>query len=240
MDSVALPSLTPLLDGVDRWGELLPLLPVLLALELILSADNAIALAAIARQQHDPEQERRALNVGIALAFLLRIALIVMARWVLAFKPLQWLAGGYLLWLYINHLRSLSAGSDQADARHTPTVRTGFVRTVVALAFTDLAFSIDSVAAAVAISDQLLLVISGALIGVIALRFTAGLFVRWLEIYPRLETAGYSAVGFVGLKLVVGLLLPSLLVPEWLTLLVVACLVLWGFSMRDLSLVEEP
>ena len=53
MDSAALSFLTPLLDGVDRWGELLPLLPVLVALELILSADNAIALAAIARAQRD-------------------------------------------------------------------------------------------------------------------------------------------------------------------------------------------
>ncbi len=95
MDSAALPSLTPLLDGVDRWGELLPLLPVLVALELILSADNAIALAAIARQQNDQQREQRALNIGIALAFVLRIGLILMAQWVLAFQPLQWLAGSY-------------------------------------------------------------------------------------------------------------------------------------------------
>jgi len=111
---------------------------------------------------------------------------------------------------------------------------------VLALALTDLAFSIDSVAAAVAISDQLLLVISGALIGVIALRFTAGLFVRWLELYPRLETAGYTAVGFVGLKLILALLLPAWPLPEWFTLVMVASLVLWGFSRRALALVEEP
>jgi YkoY family integral membrane protein len=251
MDSAALPSLTPLLDGVDRWGELLPLLPVLVALELILSADNAIALAAIARQQHDRQREQRALNIGIALAFVLRIALIVMAQWVLAFRPLQWLAGSYLLWLFVSHWRQTStgdlldssdasAGSEVGSGHATELVAPGMARTVLALALTDLAFSIDSVAAAVAISDQLLLVISGALIGVIALRFTAGLFVRWLELYPRLETAGYSAVGFVGLKLIVGLLLPGWPLPEWLTLVVVATLVLWGFSIRSMTLVEEP
>ena len=55
MDTAALSSLTAWLDGVDQLGELLPLLPVLIALELLLSADNAIALAAIAREQRDPD-----------------------------------------------------------------------------------------------------------------------------------------------------------------------------------------
>lgn len=251
MDSAALPSLTPLLDGVDRWGELLPLLPVLVALELILSADNAIALAAIAKQENDQQREQRALNIGIALAFVLRIGLILMAQWVLAFQPLQWLAGSYLLWLFFNHWRQTHSGDplipSQASAspgtgggRTAALVAPGMARTVLALALTDLAFSIDSVAAAVAISDQLLLVISGALIGVIALRFTAGLFVRWLELYPRLETAGYTAVGFVGLKLILALLLPAWPLPEWFTLVMVASLVLWGFSRRAMALVEEP
>ena len=40
MDSASLRSLTPLLDGIDRWVELAPLLPVIVSLELILSADN--------------------------------------------------------------------------------------------------------------------------------------------------------------------------------------------------------
>ena len=104
MDSAALPSLTPFLDGVDRWAELLPLLPVLVALELVLSADNAIALAAVARKQKDPAQEKKALDYGIAIAFFLRITLILLAQWVLAFKPLQLLAGVYLLWLFICHI----------------------------------------------------------------------------------------------------------------------------------------
>ena len=73
MDSAALPSLTPFLDGVDRWAELLPLLPVLVALELVLSADNAIALAAVARKQNDPVKEKKALDLGIAIAFFLRM-----------------------------------------------------------------------------------------------------------------------------------------------------------------------
>ena len=100
------------------------------------------------------------------------------------------------------------------------------------MALTDLAFSIDSVAAAVAISDQLILVITGALIGVVALRFTSGLFIRWLDIYTRLETAGYLAVALVGIKLILTLIFSELHLPEWWTLLTVALLMIWGFSER--------
>jgi YkoY family integral membrane protein len=238
MDTAALPSLTDWLDGVDHLGELLPLLPVLVSLELLLSADNAIALAAIARKQSDPALERRALNLGVLMAFVLRVALILMAQWVLAFPPIQLLAGGYLLWLCYQHWRPTDLADDaKTSLDSAPTV--SFRRTVITLAVTDLAFSIDSVAAAVAISDQLLLVITGALIGVVALRFTSGLFIHWLKIYSRLESAGYLAVAFVGFKLLIQLVFPMIDVPELLTLSVVALLMVWGFSIRLPLIAEE-
>ena len=87
MDVTALPSISDAFEGVDQWREVLSVLPVLVALELVLSADNAVALAAIARRCRQQDQERLALNIGIALAFVLRIALIVMAQWVLRHPP---------------------------------------------------------------------------------------------------------------------------------------------------------
>jgi predicted tellurium resistance membrane protein TerC len=100
------------------------------------------------------------------------------------------------------------------------------------LALTDLAFSLDSVAAAVAVSDNLLLVMAGGVIGVVALRLTSALFIRWLGVYRHLETAGYLAVGLVGVRLLLRLAMPSLVPPEWVLLAVVALLFLWGFSSR--------
>jgi predicted tellurium resistance membrane protein TerC len=104
---------------------------------------------------------------------------------------------------------------------------------VATLAFTDLAFSLDSVSAAVAVTDRLPLVMAGGVIGIIALRLTAELFLRWLEIFPHLETAGYLAVGLVGLRLLLRLVLPALELPEWALLLLVASLFAWGFSLRN-------
>lgn len=242
MEAESIESLSPLLLAADQWGEVLLLLPLLIALEAVLSADNAIALAAISRRLHDRAQQEMALNLGLLLALVFRVALIVAARWVLNFWPLELAAAAYLLWLCGRHLQQLGGGSADGDdpaaavAGGTgpghPQPGVGLASVVATLAFTDLAFSLDSVAAAVAVSDRLWLVITGGVIGVVALRLTAELFIRWLEIFRHLETAGYLAVGLVGIRLLLRLGLPQLVPPEWLLLLLVAGLFLWGFSER--------
>ncbi len=256
LEAESIQSLTPLLQQADQWAEVLVLLPLLVALEIVLSADNAIALAAIARGLDDPASQRQALNLGLALALVFRLALIVAAQWVLNFWPLQLLAAGYLFWLCASHLIKVSAPSPaalDAPAELTspdeqepgqvemgnpgPGVLVGAAKglssVVITLALTDLAFSLDSVAAAVAVTDRLLLVMAGGVVGVVALRLTAELFIRWLEQYQHLETAGYLAVGFVGFRLLLRLLVPEFDLPEWSLLLLVAVLFAWGFSKRN-------
>ena len=233
MDITALPSLTDIYEGADQWAEVLALLPVLVILELILSADNAVALAAIARASRNPEQERLALNIGIGLAMMLRVGLIALAQWVLQRAWVQLLAAAYLFWLFVNHLRQSSQDTaDQTTALANSSPSRPLLRTVLLLGFTDLAFSIDSVAAAVAVSDQILLISSGAVIGIFALRFTSGLFIRWLDEFDRLERAGFLSVAFVALRLLIHVLVPQLNQPDWLTLMVVFVLFAWGFSVR--------
>ena len=235
------PSLSPLLQGADQWSEVLLLLPLLVALEAVLSADNAIALAAISRRLHDPARQRQALNLGLLLALIFRLGLIAAARWVLHLWPLQLLASAYLLTLCLRHLLGLDGEAPQEGEGEAPAavpgsggqgLLGGLAPVVVTLALTDLAFSLDSVAAAVAVTDRLALVMAGGVIGVVALRLTAELFIRWLEVYRHLETAGYLAVGLVGLRLLLRVLLPAVDLPDWTLLTAVVLLFLWGFSQR--------
>ena len=247
MEAESMPSLTPLIEGADQWGEMVLLLPLLVALECVLSADNAIALAAIARQLHDPARQRQALNFGLMFALVLRLALIVAARWVLAFWPLQLLAALYLLWLagrqLLPSLKAVlgfqasaqtaeTAGAESTLPATASAAGASLAAVVATLAFTDLAFSLDSVAAAVAVTDRLPLVIAGGVIGVIALRLTAELFIRWLDVYRHLENAGYLAVALVGLRLLLRLAYPDVDLPEWSLLVAVGALFAWGFSSR--------
>lgn len=239
MEAESIDSLSPLIQAADQWGEVLLLLPLLVGLEAVLSADNAIALAAISRRLEDPARQRQALNIGLALALVLRLGLIALAQWVLNLWPLQLAASAYLLWLCGQHLlsrtRDQEEGDDDAGASAGPigAVVQPLASVILTLAFTDLAFSLDSVAAAVAVSDRLILVMAGGLIGVIALRLTAELFIRWLGIYRHLETAGYLAVGLVGIRLLLRVVMPTFELPDWALLLMVALLFLWGFSSRE-------
>ncbi|HBY77040.1 MAG TPA: hypothetical protein DEG47_08550, partial [Cyanobacteria bacterium UBA11148] len=58
---------------------------ILVALEAVLSADNAIALAAIAQGLEGSQLQRSALNLGLAVAYILRISLILTATWVVQY-----------------------------------------------------------------------------------------------------------------------------------------------------------
>ena len=233
MDITALPALSDLFGGADQWWEVLTLLPVLILLELMLSADNAVALAAIARSNRQAAQEKLALNIGIGLALILRIGLIIVAQWVLQNTWVQLIGSMYLFWLVFDHLRNRhDQEKESSDSNDVKSSQRTLLQTVVLLALTDLAFSIDSVAAAVAISDQLFLVITGATVGIIALRFTASLFIRWLDEYARLETAGFLAVAFIAFRLLIHVIFPDLNQPDWITLIVVITVFSWGFSLK--------
>jgi YkoY family integral membrane protein len=201
---------------------------ILIALEAVLSADNAIALAAIAAGLEDPKLQRNALNLGLVGAYILRISLILTATWVVQFWQFELLGAAYLLWLVFEHFTS---EEDDEHHHHGPRF-TSLWQAIPIIAVTDLAFSLDSVTTAIAISDKTWLVIIGGTIGVITLRFMAGLFIRWLKEYAYLEDAGYITVGFVGLRLLVRAIKPELVPPEWLMVAAIALVFMWGFSKR--------
>ncbi|YAF97776.1 MAG: TerC family protein [Nodularia sp. CChRGM 3473] len=208
---------------------------ILVFLEAVLSADNAIALAAIAQGLEDKELERRALNFGLVVAYVLRISLILTATWVQKFWQFELLGAAYLLWLVFQHFTSQET---QDDHHHGPRFNS-LLQAIPVIAFTDLAFSLDSVTTAIAVSQEKWLVLTGATIGIITLRFMAGLFIRWLDEFKNLEDAGYITVAFVGLRLLLRVVNEDLVPPEWIMISVIALTLAWGFSQRTLVEVTE-
>ncbi|MEB3828181.1 TerC family protein [Phormidium sp. CCY1219] len=212
------------------------LLLVLVALESVLSADNAIALASIAQGLSDRKVQRQALNIGLIAAFVLRMTLILTATWVIQFWQFELVGALYLLWLVFKYFTS-----DQGDdgEHHGPRFNSLW-QAIPMIAMTDLAFSLDSVTTAIAVSEETWLVLTGATIGIITLRFMAGLFIRWLDEYVHLEDAGYLTVGFVGLRLLLRVIDPEIVPPEWLLISIVAVLFIWGFSEHNPQRESNP
>ena len=226
--------LDQLLDSPNFGVETLLVLPVLIALEAVLSADNAIALAALAQGLHDSALQRRALNIGLVLAYVLRIMLILTATWVVRFWQFELAGALYLLWLVFQYFTSKPEQSD-ADPQHLhhgPRF-SSLWQAIPMIGITDLAFSLDSVTTAIAVSQETWLILIGATIGIITLRFMAGLFIHWLKEFKYLEDAGYVTVALVGLRLLLRVINDTLVPPEWAMVGAIGLIFLWGFSKRN-------
>lgn len=220
-------------SGISFSLSTLGILLALVALEAVLSADNAVALAAFVQPLDDPKQRQRALNWGLVFAFVLRLSLLFAATWVIQFWQFEFVGALYLLWLAGKHFwQQFQPGDKAANQGRSPNPAPHLWHIIPLIALTDLAFSLDSVTTAVAFSDQLWLVLTGCLVGIVTLRCLAGLFVRWLEEFIYLQDAAYLTVLGVGVRLLCRVIQPDLLPPDWMALAAVAVLFVWGFSKR--------
>ncbi|MDR7452772.1 MAG: hypothetical protein QN114_12930, partial [Armatimonadota bacterium] len=97
-------------------------------------------------------------------------------------------------------------GTAEEDARQAvgESVQRGersFWSVVLAVELADLAFSLDNVVAAVALSRELWVVFTGVALGILTMRFAAGIFVWLIQRYPVLEAAAYLLVLNIGIEL---------------------------------------
>ena len=187
--------------GMITAAELIEAIPVIVSLVIIeglLSVDNALAIAAMAN--HLPEKQKvNALRFGILGAYLFRGLTLAVTAWIIANQWIKWIGAAYLIYLMCSHLSQDEEGGDgETSARPVPN----FWLTVLQIEIMDLSLSIDNVVAAVALSKQLWIVITGVFIGIAALRLLAGVCIKLIEKFPILGKTAFLLVGYVGLLLV--------------------------------------
>ncbi|WP_299425320.1 hypothetical protein [uncultured Meiothermus sp.] len=208
---------------VEQLGQALIVVGILIVMEAVLSADNAMVLGVMVKQLPPPWRQR-ALFYGIAGAYVLRGLALVFAVYLIQFWWIQALGAAYLLYIAIRHF-SKPRPKEEVHLQAVQTLKVVTPRkfwTIVAqIELADLAFAVDSVLVAVALSNNIWIIFTGVFIGILALRFVAVLFVGLLEKYPRFETVAFVVVGFAGVKLAIGgwdkLTKEVLSHPEWVT-----------------------
>lgn len=192
----------------------------LIFLEGILSIDNAAVLGAMVVHlpTHEPiawprplqglgralhpllgNQRTAALRVGLLGAYLGRGLMLVTASLIVQNAWLRILGAAYLVRLACDNLGLAEPG--ESDAHVHPLAGRGFWNIVLTVELADLAFSIDNVVAAVALSKVLWAVLLGVAIGILLMRFAAGWFSYVVEREPVLKTAAYVLVFNIGLEL---------------------------------------
>ncbi|NDF14626.1 hypothetical protein EB061_04815 [bacterium] len=166
----------------------------LAVLETLLSIDNAVILALMARELPEAQQ-KKALRYGLIGAVVLRLLAVYLATHLVRYAWVKTLGGAYLLWLAIRYF--FKWGSSGEKPRRAST---HFWTVVFWIEVTDLVFAVDSILAAVAITDQYWVIVFGGLLGVVAIRFAAGNLIKLLNRYPKLESVAYLLVAAVGIK----------------------------------------
>lgn len=196
--------------------EYLWVLVILIGLEGLLAADNALVLAIMVK--HLPEDQRRkALFYGLAGAFVLRFGSLFIISFLVDVWQVQAIGAIYLLFISIKHL--MDKALNRASGPKPKKSGSGFWMTVLKVEIADLAFAVDSILAAVALAvalqpsglftigsldgAQFLVIFAGGMIGIIIMRFAANYFVKLLQRRPGLEVAAFVIVGWVGVKLAV-------------------------------------
>jgi YkoY family integral membrane protein len=192
---------------------------LLIALEGLLAADNALVLAIMVK--HLPEEQRKkALFYGLAGAFVFRFGSLFIISFLVDVWQVQAIGALYLLFIAINHIvRKLYFKKLEDENKAGEKKKSGFWATVFKVELADIAFAVDSILAAVALAMTLpntnlpaiggmdggkfLVIFAGGLIGLIIMRFAANLFVKLLQSRPGLEIAAFAIVGWVGVKLAV-------------------------------------
>ncbi|VEF48605.1 Integral membrane protein TerC [Bacillus freudenreichii] len=198
--------------------EYLWVLIVLIGLEGILAADNAVVMAVMVKHlPHD--KQRKALFYGLFGAFIFRFAALFLITFLVNVWQIQAIGAAYLLFLSVHYLVKKYMGIEKEKKVKKDGKSQSFWFTVLKVEVADIAFAIDSMLAAVVLAvtlkptgwfhvggidgGQFLVMLLGGLIGVIIMRFAANSFVSLLSKYPGLETSAFLIVGWVGVKLAV-------------------------------------
>jgi YkoY family integral membrane protein len=195
---------------------------LLVLLEGLLSADNALVLAILVLSL-PRDQQRKALRYGILGAFAFRALATFFAAYMIQLSWVKLVGALYLLWLPLQHFRGGDHETRRAIKPATSWLGLGaFWTTVVKVELTDIVFAIDSILVAVAMSPKLWVIITGGLLGIVAMRLLIGKLLSVVQRFPALVDGAFVIIAWVGIKLLIEYLHQlgylHFEVPRWLSL----------------------
>jgi predicted tellurium resistance membrane protein TerC len=203
-------------DRIEMDAETAVTLLALIGMEVVLGIDNLVFIAILSNRLPEP-QRVPARRIGLALAVLLRFAMLAGTTWLLTLtrplfevmglgisgKDLILLAGGLFLigkaTLEIHHRvdPDSQAESHAADARLAL-----FWPTVVQILLLDLVFSVDSILAAVALTREFWIIATAIVVSVIAMLFSMDALSRFMERNPTVVMLALAFLVMIGMVLV--------------------------------------
>jgi YkoY family integral membrane protein len=177
---------------------------LLIALEGLLSADNAMVLAILVLGL-PKSQQKKALKYGMGGAFAFRAIATLLAAYMIQLGWVKLVGAGYLLYLVYRHFGSGESGEER---RAAPPAKpwlgmSAFWATVVKVELTDIVFAVDSILVAVAMSPKRWVILTGGILGIVMMRMVIGQLLALVERFPVLVDGAFVIIAWVGIKLLI-------------------------------------
>ncbi len=209
-----------LLSNPEVWISLL----TLTVLEIVLGIDNIVFISILAGKLPE-NQQKKARQVGLALAMITRVLLLMSLSWIMKLTtPLfnmgewfgvtdpEWLSklaisgrdlillvgGLFLIYKSTHEIHNKLEGEHESEGKlkvHS------FAGTIVQILILDIVFSLDSVITAVGMANHIEVMIAAVIIAVIVMMVSAGAISSFVNNHPTVKMLALSFLLLIGVSL---------------------------------------
>lgn len=196
----------------------------LTVLEIVLGIDNIVFISILAGKLPE-HQQKKARQVGLALAMITRILLLLSLSWVmgltanifnlgdwLGISDQDWLAklgisgrdlilllgGLFLIYKSTHEIHNKLEGDEETNGKikvHS------FAGTIVQILILDIVFSLDSVITAVGMAEHIEIMIAAVVIAVIVMMISANAISNFVNQHPTVKMLALSFLLLIGVSL---------------------------------------
>ncbi|MES2651301.1 MAG: TerC family protein [Bacteroidota bacterium] len=204
----------------EAWISLL----TLTILEIVLGIDNIVFISILSGKLPE-SQQKKARQVGLALAMITRVLLLLSLSWVMGLtSPLfnmgdwigissqEWLdklaisgrdlilliGGLFLIYKSTHEIHNKLEGDEESEGK---TKVHSFSGTIVQILILDIVFSLDSVITAVGMADHIEIMIAAVVIAVIVMMISASAISNFVNNHPTVKMLALSFLLLIGVSL---------------------------------------
>ena len=197
-------------------AEIIVALLALIGMEVVLGIDNLVFIA-ILTNRLPVERRRSARLIGLGLAVVLRLVMLAGVGWLITLtqplfnvlgrgvsgKDLILLAGGlFLIGKAVIEIHHRVDPTAQAEAKAADQVTATFGATVVQIILIDMVFSVDSILAAVGLTDVMWIIVVAILVSVAVMLLSMDALSDFMENNPTVVMLALAFLVMIGMVLV--------------------------------------
>lgn len=190
----------------------------LVIMEGLLSADNALVLAIMVRKLKDPADQKKALFYGLWGAVAFRAICIFAWTWISKVWLIKVFGVFWLAKMTYDHFTKKDEADEDQDGmidKYQNTLAHRVLRkfglrlsdlwaVIISVEIMDIAFSVDSILAAFALSTKFIVLLLGGALGILMMRGVAGIFLKLIAKVPEFEDTAYVLIGIIAVKMALG------------------------------------